>query len=363
MRGDRSRLVRRSPTVPAGPNESSPVRSAGLAFRKPARPGRDDRQLLAVVKPHPSDQEPTFRSSLAGRPSSLLVLPALRTGLLSIGPLRDRRSPWHLLRRVFEKDVHFLNASATPVLLNRFLPISHKRPSEELQFHQFRDSFRILTFLTRRLALAVEGKEWIPRNDKSSRVIRNGNDQNPRTAYLCMREKPSHFEEAVLPHLDRAYNLARWLIENDQDAQVIVQEAYRQAQQEFGTLREADPQNWLLTIVRKRVHAWIQGGEKHSKVIPPTFPGESSTATQHRAHTLRRPLLEGAGQEWKQPLYEALSRLPVEFREVLVLREIEGWNYTQLASALGIPRTMVGYRLSIARERLRQELKEAHRRE
>jgi RNA polymerase sigma-70 factor (ECF subfamily) len=178
-----------------------------------------------------------------------------------------------------------------------------------------------------------------------------------------MREKQSHFEEVVLPHLDRAYNLARWLIESDQDAQAIVQEAYRQAQQEFGTLREADPQNWLLTIVRKRVQAWIQGGEKHSKMVPQIFPGEPSTATRHTADTSVRALPEVAEQESKQPMYEALSRLPVEFREVLVLREIEGWNYTQLAFALGIPRPMVVNRLSMARESLRQELKEAHRRE
>jgi RNA polymerase sigma-70 factor (ECF subfamily) len=178
-----------------------------------------------------------------------------------------------------------------------------------------------------------------------------------------MRENPSHFEEVLLPHLDRAYNLARWLIENDQDAQAIVQEAYRQAQQEFGHLREADPQNWLLSIVRKRVHAWIQGGEKHSQVIPQTFPGEPATATQHTADTSEMARPEAAEQKWKQPLYEALGRLPVEFREVLVLREIEGWNYTQLASALGIPRPVVVHRLSMARESLRQELKEAHGRE
>jgi RNA polymerase sigma-70 factor (ECF subfamily) len=178
-----------------------------------------------------------------------------------------------------------------------------------------------------------------------------------------MREKQSHFEEVVLPHLDRAYNLARWLIENDQDAQAIVQEAYRQARQEFGSLREADPQNWLLTIVRKRIHAWIQEGERHSKVIPQIFLGEPSVATQGMRDTPERALPEAAEQEWKRPLYAALSRLPIEFREVLVLREIEGWNYTQLASALGIPRPLVGHRLSMARQSLRQELKEAHRRE
>jgi hypothetical protein len=158
MRADRSGLVRRGPTVPEGPNESSPVRSAGLAFRKAARPGRDDRQLLAVVKPHPSDQEPTFRSSLAGRTSLFTPLPGTSYRATFNRSLRDRRSPWHLSKRVFEKDVHFLNASATPVLQSRFLPISHKKPSEELQFHQFRGSFRIPTFLTRRLAVAVARK-------------------------------------------------------------------------------------------------------------------------------------------------------------------------------------------------------------
>ena len=187
--------------------------------------------------------------------------------------------------------------------------------------------------------------------------------KNPRTAYLCMREKQSHFEEVVLPHLDRAYNLARWLIENDQDAQAIVQEAYRQARQEFGNLRAADPQNWLLTIVRKRAHAWIQKGEKPPKVLLQTFPDEPSVATEAMAETSEKSLPEGADQKWKRPLYEALSRLPVESREVLVLREIEGWNYTQLASALGIPRPEVMHRLSKARQSLRQELKKVHGRE
>jgi hypothetical protein len=105
MRANRSRLVRRSPTVPEGPNESSSVRSAGLAFRKAARPGsgRDDRQLLAVVKPHPSDQEATFRSSLAGRTSLFTPLPGTSYRATFNRSIRDRRSPWHLSKRVFEK--------------------------------------------------------------------------------------------------------------------------------------------------------------------------------------------------------------------------------------------------------------------
>ncbi len=178
-----------------------------------------------------------------------------------------------------------------------------------------------------------------------------------------MREKQSHFEGVVLPHLDRAYNLARWLIENDQDAQAIVQAAYRQARQEFGNLSEADPRNWLLTIVWKRVHTWIQEGQKGPRVFAQTFPNEPSAAAKGMADTSEKALPEASDQEWKRLFLEALSRLPIEFREVLVLREIEGWNYTQLASALEIPRAMVVHRLSMARQSLRQELREAHRRE
>jgi len=175
--------------------------------------------------------------------------------------------------------------------------------------------------------------------------------------------KPSHFEGVVLPHLDRAYNLARWLIENDQDAQAIVEAAYRQARQEFGNLNDTDPRNWLLTIVWKRVHNWIEQGKKRPIALGRTFPDKPSAAADDMADTSGKALPEAANQEWKRLLWEAVSKLPIEFREVLVLREIEGWNYTQLVSVLGIPRSLVVHRLRMARQSLRQELREAHRRE
>src|SRR5260221_5324218 len=103
-----------------------------------------------------------------------------------------------------------------------------------------------------------------------------------------MREKQSDCEGVVLPHLDRAYNLARWLIENDQDAQAIVQAAYRQARQEFGNLSDADPRNWLLTIVWKRVHNWIQEGQKGPIALAQTFTGEPSAAAEGMGDTAEK---------------------------------------------------------------------------
>jgi RNA polymerase sigma-70 factor (ECF subfamily) len=175
-----------------------------------------------------------------------------------------------------------------------------------------------------------------------------------------MREKHSNFEELLLPHLDGAYNLARWLIEKDQDAQAIVEEAYLQARQQPGKFHKADARTWLLIIVRRIAHTWIRKRDKHSKMIPfaQVFRGQSSPA---KAITLasEEASAKAADPESKRSLYESMSRLPVEFREVLMLHDIEGSTYPQLAAALEIPVVMVIERLSMARKTLRKELGEA----
>jgi RNA polymerase sigma-70 factor, ECF subfamily len=159
--------------------------------------------------------------------------------------------------------------------------------------------------------------------------------------------KTAAFEEFFMPHLDGAYNLARWIVERDRDAQAVVQEAYIQALNEFVEFRGADARAWLLTIVRNAAYTWIQKSSNNSSMIP------FEQAIHWHRRTSRSPVFH---QKEKRQLHEALSRLPVEFREVLVLREIEGWSYKQLASALNVPAATVMTRLSQARRRLRQEV-------
>jgi RNA polymerase sigma-70 factor, ECF subfamily len=182
-----------------------------------------------------------------------------------------------------------------------------------------------------------------------------------------MAQNESPFEELLLPHLDGAYNLARWLVENDQDAQAIVREAYVQAMKQPAQVRETDARIWLLTIVRKTAHAWIQRGY-HSTIIP--FEGtshdrrsgvakavaERSTPGKTIAGQSDKTLPRRSRRETTQDLYAALKRLPIEFREVLVLCDIEGWSYAQLASALDTSQAMVSNRLNQARRNLRHEL-------
>jgi len=158
--------------------------------------------------------------------------------------------------------------------------------------------------------------------------------------------KTATFEELFLPHLDGAYNLARWIVERDSDAEAVVQEAYIRALSAFAKFREDDARAWLLVIVRNVAYASIQNRGNNS-MIP--FEEKIPVAAQEKP----QPGLFHEKREGH--LHEALSKLPVELREVLVLREIEGWSYKQLASALNVPSATVMSRLSQARQYLRQE--------
>jgi RNA polymerase sigma-70 factor (ECF subfamily) len=167
--------------------------------------------------------------------------------------------------------------------------------------------------------------------------------------------KATRFEELFLPHLDTAYSLARWIVGGDQDAQDIVQEAYARALKGFPGFRGDNPRAWLLTIVRNTAYSWIKKRLNEEKLIPfdeqiHAVPVE--VAPSEQSQEKRRQLLE-----W------ALNRLPAEFREVLVLFEIERWSYKAMAAALNVPLGTVMSRLSRARRRLQQELTQVRDRE
>ena len=162
-----------------------------------------------------------------------------------------------------------------------------------------------------------------------------------------MQDEQSNFEELCLPLLDAAYNLAYLLVGRDQDAQVVVQEAYMQALKGFKRLSGGDTRLWLLAIVRNTARNWLR---KHARKLTgiPLDPAIQTAATG-------KPLTESSQDERVQQLQEALKRLPVEFREILVLHDIEGLSYQQLASVLDVPPDTIMFRLSRARHRLRQE--------
>jgi RNA polymerase sigma-70 factor, ECF subfamily len=155
------------------------------------------------------------------------------------------------------------------------------------------------------------------------------------------------FEQEVLPHLDAAYNLARWLTRNEQDAQDVVQEAYVRAFRFFGTFRGGNARAWVLRILRNTCYNWLQENrplQSAAEFDENLFGPDLATPNPEEA------LLQNASDKM---LRQALEALPLKFREVLILREFEGMAYKEIAEVTGIPSGTVMSRLSRARRELR----------
>jgi RNA polymerase sigma-70 factor (ECF subfamily) len=164
-----------------------------------------------------------------------------------------------------------------------------------------------------------------------------------------MGEERRQFEETFLPFLDAAYNLARWIVQHDQDAQDVVQEAYLRAFKGYQGFRGGNSRAWLLTIVRNTAYSWINKHSADGRLVP--YEEEKHAEIISFDQSAREIVTE----KRKEYLQNALLRLPVEYREVILLYEFEGLSYKELAIALGIPVGTVMSRLSRARRRLQQE--------
>lgn len=167
----------------------------------------------------------------------------------------------------------------------------------------------------------------------------------------------SQFEEAILPHLDAAYNLARWITNNDQDAEDMVQESYLRAYKYFVGFQGTNSRAWLLTIVRNTCYTWLRQNRSYTEMmeLDEEIAGVESDSLnpdsliQHQSNDrLVRSVLEG---------------LPVEFRELIVLRELEGMSYKEISKIGGIPIGTMMSRLARARQRLKQDLVKAFQEE
>ena len=171
-----------------------------------------------------------------------------------------------------------------------------------------------------------------------------------------MAEERRQFEEIFLPHLDAAYNLARWIVQNDQDAEDIVQEAFVRAFKGFHGFRGGNGSAWLLTIVRNTAYTWINKRMPDQKLVPYVEERHADIISIDQSAN------ESVIEKRRQDLSDALERLPSEFREVIILYEIEGLSYKELALSLGVPVGTVMSRLSRARRRLQQEFSQFYSR-
>jgi len=167
-------------------------------------------------------------------------------------------------------------------------------------------------------------------------------DLRPLSEVSYEREQ---FEQLVLPHLDAAYNLARWLVRSPQDAEDLVQESMMRAVRFFGGFRGGDPRAWLLTIVRNSCYSWLSRNRS----------GDLIEEFDERAHSPEQPTPETQAVATGDSLRvrRALEELPAPFREAIVLRELEGMSYKEIAHIANVSIGTVMSRLARGREKLR----------
>jgi RNA polymerase sigma factor (sigma-70 family) len=158
------------------------------------------------------------------------------------------------------------------------------------------------------------------------------------------------FEEIMLPHLDAAHNLARWLLRSEQDAQEVVQEAYLRAFKSFSGFHGSNGRAWLLTIVRNTSYTLL----KKNKAVDLTTPFDDETHGSSGESHSPVTLLEQT--EDAELIRKAMEELPAEFREILALRHQEGLSYKEIADITQIPPGTVMSRLARARAKLREYL-------
>jgi RNA polymerase sigma-70 factor (ECF subfamily) len=165
------------------------------------------------------------------------------------------------------------------------------------------------------------------------------------------------FDDVVLPHLDAAYTLARWLVRNSHDAEDIVQEAYLRALKFFGGYHGGDSRAWILKIVRNTSYSFLEKNRSAGQAVE--FDEKLHT-TETGQPDVEATLLQSVDS---RALRKALEELPVNFREVLILRELEGLSYKEIAEVMGVPMGTVMSGLARGRFQLRKRLLGARNKE
>ena len=168
---------------------------------------------------------------------------------------------------------------------------------------------------------------------------------------------PDRFEELVLPHLDAAYNLARWLTRDTHDAEDVVQDACLRALKYVASLHGTDARGWFLTIVRHACYDWFRRNR------PPEIAadeGAIDAAVDTAALSPEQIFTRGAET---RALLDAVAALPLPYREVLILRELEELSYKEIAAVTRSPLGTVMSRISRGRSMLRQLIAGARRQE
>ena len=180
---------------------------------------------------------------------------------------------------------------------------------------------------------------------------------------MASKKDRLRFERIMLVHHNAAYNLALWLLRDPTDAEDIVQTAYMKAFEHFSSFRGGNAAGWILTIVRNTAYNWLQKAKRNSNLISFDEALHGSAEYSQPSFSTMNPEETLSAIMSGTQIMAAIERLPVEYREVFFLREIEGFSYQEIADATQVPKGTVMSRLSRARAQLQTLLTEQSKRE
>src|SRR5436190_224987 len=202
------------------------------------------------------------------------------------------------------------------------------------------------------MAVTIEAEYGVWAEDLGSRakVVKFAVFQRDEEQGAAQEHELASFEAIMLPHMDAAHNLARWLLRNEQDAQDVVQEAYLRAFKSFGGFHGSNGRAWLLTIVRNTAYTLLK--KNRAVDLTTTFDEEIHASGYESSSPVT--ILEHA--EDAELIKNAMNELPAEFREILTLRHQEELSYKEIADIVKIPTGTVMSRLARARAKLREYL-------
>ncbi len=210
---------------------------------------------------------------------------------------------------------------------------------------------RVARFLTRLRSFIAEAKP-------GNRVVQMAVAQSAASAeplkgaIASPDETMRRFQRTIIPHLDAAYNFARFLSRDADAAQDIVQEAYLRAYRGFGGFRDGDARAWTFTIVRNCYRAWLQEGRRKTRYEQPMTDERDSdqgSPSSDPASEEDTPETAFIRKSETQRVREVINRLPDAMREVLVLRELEDLSYKEIAEIIDAPIGTIMSRLARAR--------------
>jgi len=216
---------------------------------------------------------------------------------------------------------------------------------------------------TRAIASAPAIEAARPRNTIAAERPADTSANQPKGAGLDHATRVRRFETLFMSHLDAAYNFARWLARDERNAEDVAQEACLRAFKSLDSFHGENGRAWLLAIVRNTYYTWFKRNQIYASSVP--LDEESLGAASDEVADLERAsgsLDQALHQRDAQRLVnDALKTLPEEFREVIVLRELEDLSYKEIAAIACIPLGTVMSRLARARKLLLEHLRQVKR--